>query len=100
MRFRLWPLLVDIRRKPKHGGYGVNMGFGIHTPWWHIDKLGVERKYKGDSVIWLWPWKRKNIKTNLPHGKWLSIGFETYFRTLLELDMAWKQYDDAYIQKS
>jgi hypothetical protein len=55
-----------------------------------IDYLGVEFYYKGDSVIWLWPWKRTS-----KNRKWLSISFECSFNTLKELDEYWDGYEKA-----
>lgn len=57
-----------------------------------LDKFGLEFPYKGDTIIWLWPWRRKNKK-----NKFISIlasgngefGDAT-FKSLREIDEFWE----------
>ena len=53
----------------------------------YIDKFGIEFRYKGDSVIYVWPWKRSKFKY-----RFLSISFEAYFVSLKELEEMWEEY--------
>ena len=65
-----------------------------------VDSVGVEFPYKGDVVIWLWPWKR----TGPPDDKWakapfISLSFtgtgdfgDAKFWTLKELDELWDNF--------
>ena len=55
-----------------------------------IDKLGVEFPWNGDTIIWLWWWKRNGMP------KYISVGFsgngdfgDARFHTLAEIDAAW-----------
>jgi hypothetical protein len=57
-----------------------------------IDRLGVEFPYRGDTVIWLWPWRRDGLP------KILSVGLSgtgefgvARFNSLRELDLAWQE---------
>jgi hypothetical protein len=55
-----------------------------------VDYLGVEFQYHGDTVIWLWPWKRSGV------GRvWLSISFEATFPTLRSIDTMWNEFQEA-----
>jgi len=71
----------------------------LNSRWWRIkrwlymrgvplpDRQGAEFIFHGDSVVWLWPWKR-------PSGKpILSIGFEAVFDSLYDLKLEWWNYD-------
>jgi hypothetical protein len=60
-----------------------------------FDRLGVEFPWKGDTVIWLWWWKRNGLP------KYISGGFsgngdfgDARFRTLAEIDKAWDSLGD------
>ena len=62
-----------------------------------VDKFGVEFFYKGDSVIYLWYWRRKDKRL-----KFISINFsgtgefgDSLFASLKDLDEAWKDYEAA-----
>jgi hypothetical protein len=66
---------------------------GIHmkiTRNLYIGSFGVEFDHDGDSVMWLWPWKRSDKKK-----KFLSFGFNSSFETLEKIDDLWKEYFDA-----
>ena len=59
-----------------------------------IDKFGIDFWYKGDTVIWILPWKRKNRKE-----RWISMGFSgtgefgsAYFSSLAEMDKLWNEF--------
>lgn len=63
---------------------------------WSADSLGIEFWYKGDIVIWTWPWRRYN------RGPFISLGFsgtgewgDARYWTLDELDREWDMYFDA-----
>ena len=53
-----------------------------------LDRWGVSFEHKGDSIIWLWPWKR-NFNNNKP---FYSISFAGAFDTLYDLDLEWFCY--------
>ncbi len=60
-----------------------------------IDKLGIQFWHKGDEVIWVFPWKRKNNK-----NKFISISFtgtgefgDATFESLSELDKYWFEFE-------
>ena len=69
------------------------------TRWWRLrrwlylkgvplpDRQGIEFEFHGDSVVWLWPWKRPSNKPIL------SIGFEAVFDSLYDLKLEWWTYD-------
>jgi hypothetical protein len=57
---------------------------------WKIESIGILFSYKGDEVIWIFPWKR--LEKN---RKFLSISFEYAFRNLQELDDMWDAYSEA-----
>ncbi len=59
-----------------------------------FDKLGVTFPWKSDTVIWLWPWHRKERKE-----RFISIEFsgtgewgDAVFNSLAEIDKNWKEY--------
>lgn len=56
-----------------------------------ILKEGVEFYYKGDTVLYIWPWNRKNTKC-----KFISLGFNDCFYSLKDMDDAWKDYFILY----
>jgi hypothetical protein len=60
-----------------------------------FDRLGVEFPWNGDTVIWLWWWRRNGLP------KYISVGFsgngdfgDARFRTLAEIDKAWEKLGD------
>lgn len=62
--------------------------------------LGIEILYKGDNVIWTWPWHRQWKGQKL--GPWISLGFtgtgewgDARFWTLKQLDGQWDLYFKA-----
>ncbi len=61
-----------------------------------LDKWGIAFEHKGDSVIWLWPWKR-NFSKNKP---FYSISFGGCFDTLYDLDLEWFCYFTACMASS
>ena len=69
---------------------GVVIGLNRYL-YFAIDSWGVEFNSSGDSVIWLWPWKRREGKDR----KYLSLSFWTTYRTLKEIDEEWVGYFKA-----
>ncbi len=62
-----------------------------------FDRLGVEFPWKGDTVIWLWWWRRNGLP------KYISVGFsgngdfgDARFHTLAEIDAAWESLGDIH----
>lgn len=60
------------------------------------DFIGIEFWYRGDTVIWTWPWRRKGL------APYISLGFtgtgslgDARFWTLGEIDATWKGYEEA-----
>lgn len=60
--------------------------------WASVDRFGITFFYKGDDVLWTWPW-RGEVSRRLP---FISIGFsgtgefgDARFKSLAELDAAW-----------
>lgn len=62
-----------------------------------VDSLGVEFPYKGDTLIWLWPWKRKGDPR--PFISVLMSGTgewgDAKYSSLVELDHFSKMLDEA-----
>ena len=56
-----------------------------------LDMWGISFDHNGDSVIWIWPWKRQ-ISNNKP---FYSISFEGFFDTLYDLELEWFCYFTA-----
>jgi hypothetical protein len=63
-----------------------------------VDCLGLTFAYKGDEIIWLWPWKRGDK----PHLPWVSLSFtgngdfgDARFPSLKAIDKAWHEYAEA-----
>ena len=74
------------------------MPYRCYTSWIFIvfDQFGIEFPYKGDIVIWLWPWRRKNTKTSYHDiNKYVSILSEGYFDNLSEIDKFWEGFEEA-----
>lgn len=70
-------------------------------PWCFLfssfDKYGVEFPYKGDTVIWTWPWRHKERKE-----RFISIGFsgtgefgDAVYCSLGDIDRNWDEFCDA-----
>jgi hypothetical protein len=57
----------------------------------YVDRLGVEFKYQGDYLIWLWPWRRKQAL----RLKYLSICSEGYFPSLSAVRQFWIDFQAA-----
>jgi hypothetical protein len=64
---------------------------------WVADRVGVEFWYKGDTVIWTWPWRRKGL------APFISLSFsgngdfgDARYWTLKELDDAWEDCLSAF----
>jgi hypothetical protein len=60
-----------------------------------FDRLGVEFPWNGDTVIWLWWWKRNRLP------KYISVGLsgngdfgDARFHTLAGIDAAWDSLGD------
>lgn len=61
-----------------------------------IDKFGIDLWYKGDTLIWIFPWKRKNKEL-----KWISLTFsgngdfgDAKFKSLKELNNYWDEFEN------
>lgn len=50
---------------------------------------GIEFKYKGDDVLFIYPWAR------LGDARYISWGCNGTFKTLKEIDAFWDEYDKA-----
>jgi len=70
-----------------------------HLPF--ITNIGIEFWYKGDTVIWLYPWERgykvcimcaKPYENASELHPWLSISFGATYPTLKAIDDDWKGY--------
>lgn len=68
----------------------------VSTLFWAFDKHGIEFWYRGDTVIWAWPWRRKGL------APFISLGFsgtgewgDARYWTLKELDEQWECYEKA-----
>lgn len=65
-----------------------------------IDNLGITFPYKGDVVIWLWPWKRTGVEGDKwASAPYISLSFtgtgefgDAKFWTLRELDELWDKF--------
>jgi len=73
-----------------------------------IDDSGIWFPYKGDEVLWVWPWKRKNRPED-DRGKapFISLNFsgtgewgDARYWTLEELDKHWQEYQDIMNAKT
>lgn len=60
-----------------------------------VDRIGIEFTRNGDTVIWLWWWRRNGLP------KYISVGFtgngnlgDARFNTLAEIDKAWDSLGD------
>lgn len=73
------------------GQYEDGFKYTIHH-FLAIERLGISFSYKGDEVIWVWPWGRK--KNNGAPYTVRSLGFEAYYY-LWEIDYFWKEYMEA-----
>ena len=73
-------------------------GYNPYISWIFIslDKIGIDFPYKGDTVIWLWPWRRKNTETKFHKtNKYVSTCCEGYFNSLKEMDQFWYEIGEA-----
>lgn len=52
-----------------------------------ISQWGIEFNWHGDSVLYIWPWKR-----NRHAGKFISFGLDSVFSSLEEIDELWASY--------
>ena len=59
-----------------------------------IDKIGVWFPYKGDTIVWNWPWRHRKIKE-----RFISVSFsgtgefgDARFYSLEEIDKEWNKY--------
>ena len=57
---------------------GLTIRIGDRFLWFH--NVGVQFPYRGDEVIWIWPWARASGQP------WLSIGCEGAFPSLAAID--------------
>lgn len=70
-----------------------------YPPWCFLlssfDKFGIEFPWKGDTIIWNWPWRNKNEKR-----RFISIGFsgtgefgDARYNSLAEIDKDWQKFE-------
>lgn len=64
-----------------------------------FDRFGIEFIWKGDTVIWSWPWRKRRDRAR---GAFISLGFsgtgefgDARFKTLKELDDEWSKFFDS-----
>lgn len=64
-----------------------------------INKFGIwyiharNHPVHSDEVCWIWPWRRK--LSDGKDKKWISIGFNSTFKSLKELNETWDGYVEA-----
>ncbi len=66
------------------GGY-TGVRFGV----WHLCTAGLWFPYKGDEVLWCWPWCRES---GYP---FISLGCEGGFHSLKAMDQFWIDFEEA-----
>jgi len=66
-----------------------------------VDRAGIWFPYKGDEVLWTWPWRRDR-GDGWKGGPFISVGFsgtgefgDARFNSLKELDEMWDDYFNA-----
>ena len=52
-----------------------------------ISRDGIDFKWKGDEVWYVWPWLRRNKRT-----KFISLSFQAGYPSLRALDKEWEGY--------
>ncbi len=90
----LWPIgYCGSRGGGQYSGRSLKVGSWRFKAFSLIDGLGLTFWYRGDEVIWLWPWKRFNGMA------WsdLTLGYST-FATLADIDRFWKDYETQRAQ--
>lgn len=88
-----WFGVVGFAWHPRSQG-GVYRSGKHWIVWSCIDKYGITFPYKGEEVIWVWPWKRSKWSET----KWLNVSLSyTEFNSLKDIDKFWKEYSDAQI---
>lgn len=70
-----------------------NIAWSIKNKQFGIDKWGVNFKWKGDDVIWVWWHKRINGK------RYMSLSFCATYDSLKEIDEDWDNYYEACDRK-
>jgi len=68
-----------------------------------VDRAGIWFPYRGDEVLWTWPWRRREREgDNRGRAPFISVGFsgngdfgDARFWTLKEMDKEWDGYFDA-----
>lgn len=65
----------------------------MRWPFRFYDRLGIEFPYHGETLIWIWPWKRK-------YGKYVSFWAtsngelgDAHFNSLRDVRQYWIGYD-------
>lgn len=60
-------------------------------------RWGIDFPYKGDEVMWTWPWRRNG------QPKYISLAFsgtgefgDARFNTLQEIDAAWGAFENSF----
>jgi hypothetical protein len=52
-----------------------------------VSKFGIDFKWNGDEVVWIFPWRRRIKKL-----KFLSVGFGVCYESLKDIDQEWEDY--------
>jgi len=70
-------------------------------PWCFLfssfDKYGIEFPWKGDTIIWSWPWRHTDRK-----ARFISMNFsgtgefgDACFNSLKDIDQEWEEFANA-----
>lgn len=66
---------------------------------YEADRAGIWFPYRGDTVIWIWPWRRGKLKGR----PWISLGFtgngefgDARFASLAEIERQWEDYSKSF----
>ncbi len=66
------------------GGYT-----GVRFSYWQLCVAGLWFPYKGDEVLWCWPWRRES------GYRYISLMCEGGFNSLKDIDQFWIDYEKA-----
>lgn len=56
----------------------------------YICRIGIGFSYKGDEVIWIYPWLRDKF-----NDRFESISFMRSYKSLHDLDVEWEEFIEA-----
>lgn len=109
--WRNWNILSNSGISRRCYFYRVELGRLLHRKsryhFWPIgwlalsfDSLGAEFKWRGDDVIYTWPWRY--CRERRMRGPFISLGFsgtgewgDARFHSLRELDAQWELFAEA-----